>query len=111
VLHPSFHFFQLFFGSYYCYCFFLGPSEGKDLLRRACSGHQAKLGEDILELKIRRFDLQARAFPSVLYTETVFKKFSAHSFASNRCIVCLILLGGTWTCLSTGSHHYASQFS
>jgi len=55
--------------------FFLGPGEGKELLRRACSGHLAKLGEDIFELKIRRFDLQARAFPSVLYTKTVFGSF------------------------------------
>jgi hypothetical protein len=76
VLYPLFYFFQLFFGSYYCYCFFfLGPSEGKVLLRHACSGHLAKLGEDILELKIRRFNLQARAFTSVLYTKTVFGSF------------------------------------
>jgi hypothetical protein len=53
----------------------LGPSEGKVLLRHACSGHLAKLGEDILELKIRRFNLQARAFTSVLYTKTVFGSF------------------------------------
>jgi len=45
-------------------------------------------------------------FPSVLYTESVFKEFGAHSFAFNRCIVCFILLGGTWTNLSTRSHHY-----
>jgi hypothetical protein len=64
-------------------------------LRHARSGHLAKLGEDIFELKIRRFDLQARAFPSVLYTKTFFKEFSAHSIAFNRCVVCFILLDGT----------------
>jgi hypothetical protein len=90
VLYPLFYFFQLFFGSYYCYCFFfLGHGEGKDLLRRARSGQLAKLGEQIFGLNIRRLDLQARALPSVLYTKTVFKEFSAHSIAFNHCVVFL----------------------
>jgi hypothetical protein len=37
--------------------FFFGADEGKALLRRARSGHQAKLGEQIFGHKIRRFDL------------------------------------------------------
>jgi len=107
VLHSSFHFFQLFFCHYYYYYFY-------DFLRRWGEGsfrgtrgcHLVDLCEHILWLKIFRFDLLARAFPSVLYTKIVFKEFSAHSIAFNCCIVCFILLGGTWTCLSTGSHHY-----
>jgi hypothetical protein len=55
--------------------FFFGPGERKALLRRARCGHLAKLGEDIFELKIRRFDLQARAFPSVPFTKIVLSSF------------------------------------
>jgi hypothetical protein len=96
VSYPSFYFFQLFFCSYYYYWFFFfGTGEGKDLLRRARSGHVAMLGEDIFELKIRHFNLQALAFPSVLYTKTIFKEFSAHSIAFNRCVLCFILLDGS----------------
>jgi hypothetical protein len=91
--------------------FFFGPGEGKALLRRARSGHLAKMGDQIFGLKIRPLDLQAHAFPSLLYTKTVFKEFSAHSIAFNRCVVCFILLGGTCTRLSTRSHHFACQFS
>jgi hypothetical protein len=90
VLYLLFYFFQLFFGSYYCYCFFfLGHGEGKNLLRCARSGHLAKLGEQIFGLKIHRLDLQARALPSVLYTKTVVKDFSAHSIAFNH-VLCVL---------------------
>jgi len=83
---------------------------GEGSFRGACGCYLADLCEHIFGLKILRFDLLAGAFTSVLYTKTVFKEFSAHPIAFHRCIVRFILLGGTWTCLSTGSHHYAGQF-
>jgi hypothetical protein len=69
--------------------FFLGHGEGKNLLRCARSGHLAKLGEQIFGLKIHLLDLQARALPSVLYTKTVVKDFSAHSIAFNH-VLCVL---------------------
>jgi hypothetical protein len=112
VLHHSFYFFNYFFAVIIIIDFyFFGPGEGKALLHHARSGHQEKLGEHIFGLKIHRFDLQPRRFHPYSIPKAFLRSFRLillHLIV----VLCVLFIG--WhvdTHLSTGSHHYAGQFS